>query len=291
MFMCPEGWREWRNGDLMTYVPREGKAHCVITYAERITPVHSLPYLLYRVLEDEPEFVRTETLQIVRFVSVEGEYGARIVVKGESRGNPIAICVAALFTESFSTRIVGRIEHPYVDKYVDMITDLAQHDRLDLGIRRRRVAFQPPTNWHPVPGDLEVSLFPPEYPKPRCVITVYPAEPIGVPNMKVFTEEHDRIVGIPAPETSTVTKIHTPRNLRGELFSTVHPMSGAGKMVRHFAVLGDARYSYTAKLEALEQPGLEPMVETFMNMLGTFEFIPAPSSTVVPPTAVAHWID
>jgi hypothetical protein len=275
----------------MTYVPREGKAHCVITYVERVTPVHSLPYLLYRVLEEEPDFTRTETLQIARFVSVEGEYGARIVVKGESRGAPISICVAALFTESFSTRIVGRIEDGYQDKYVEMITELAQHDRLDLGIRRRRLAFQPPAGWHPVPGELDVSLFPPDYPKPRCVITVYPAEPIGAVNMGVFTPEHDRRVGVPPPESTTNTEIRTPRHLRGQLTQTVHPMPGAGKMVRHLAVLTDNRYSYAAKMEALDQPGLEPMVEVFMNMIGTFESIPAPTSTIVAPTTVAHWID
>src|SRR5580765_7972971 len=101
MFMCPAEWREWRNGDLMTYVPREGKAYCTMTYVERVSPVRSLRYLLYRVLDEEPEFVTKEVFQPARFLSLEGEYGARIVVKGESRGVPIAFVVAALFTEDF----------------------------------------------------------------------------------------------------------------------------------------------------------------------------------------------
>lgn len=291
MFMCPDGWREWRNGDLMTYVPREGKAHCVLTYAERITPVHSLPYLLYRVLDDEPAFTREETLQIARFVSQEGEYGARIVVKGECQGARIAICVAALFTETFSTRLVARIEEPYLDESIELVTTLAQQDRLELGVRRRRVAFQPPPNWHPVGGDLEVSLFPPDYPKPRCVITVYPADPQAMRNMRTYIEEHDRRVGIPASEDSRVTEIFTPRGLRGELLRTVHPMPGAGKMVRYLVVLSDGQYRYSAKMEALQQPGLEPMVETLMNMVGTIESIPTPTLTRVAPVTVAHWID
>ena len=61
-------------------------------------------------------------------------------------------------------------------------------------------------------------------------------------------------------------------------------------MVRHLAVLSDTRYWYTAKLEALEQPGLEPYVDALTTIVGSIEGIPAPTPNVVAPTQFA-WID
>jgi hypothetical protein len=280
------------------YSPREGRVHCVMTYKERVRPLRSLPAHLYEVLEEDAEFVRQETHKIVRFITDEGEYGARITVLGEYRGLPVSHVVAAVFAEDFSTRLSARVATEYLDEHVALVADLAAHDRLGLGQRRRRVAFTPPRGWHPIPGlGLDMVLLPPGYPTIHASITVYPVEPVATArDVHQAQREHDARVGLAAGEESG-RRVMTGtwkmgRRLYGDEWTSRRPLPGGqGIMVRHLIVLRDTRYVYAMKMEALEHDGVEALHEAFLEMMGSIEAIPTPRFAPQGHAALNFWAD
>jgi hypothetical protein len=271
------------------YTPREGRVDCIMTYAERVAPLQTLPVLLYETLAEDVDFKRHETRKIARFISDEGEYGARIVTTGEHHGMPVAHIVAAIFTEDFSTRLTARVEMDRLDHYIALVDELARGDRLMLGTRRRRIAYRPPAGWHPVPGlFLEVGLFPPDYPRRHSCIVAFPAEPLqAAQDPKDVQERHDERVGICRLER-TCTEVITRNKLRGEEWRSLHTMLDGKRMRRHLVILRDRLYCYTLRLETLdEEAGSEH--EAFMDMVGSVEPIPPVRHASAPHPSL--WID
>jgi hypothetical protein len=277
MFLCPDGWREWRAGDDLLYSPREGNLHCVMRYRERVTPLRSFPKLLDEVLVEDVEFVPEERNKITRFVTDEGEYAALIVVRGTFRNRRIGHVVTAIFADDFSTLLDARVEGDFVDRYAQQLLALTKTDRLDLGVRRRRLGFKPPAGWHPIIGlALDVALLPPDYPKLHASITVNAAYPLanGIPPYE-HQVLHDVHVGL--GRGADTRKIAMTAGLRGEEWEMIRTLpNNGGRIVRYLVVLRDGRYTYSAKLEAFEGPGLRDLHEIFSTTVGTFEAIPQP---------------
>ena len=277
MFLCPSGWHEWRGGDRLIYTPRTGAVQCVMTYRERVRPVRAFPKLLHDVLAADPELVIEEKNKITRFITDEGEYAALIVVRGHFRGRPIGHVVAAIYTEEFTTLVDARVETAVIDEYAQRVLELVKSDRLELGLRRRRVAFKPPAGWHVIPGTgLDVTLLPPDYPKVHASITVEPAHPLAQGfDPHEFAALHDQAVGlVGGSETRKLAEVNL---LHGDEWEMVRPLpDGQGKLVRHLVVLRDERYTYAAKLEALEGNQLPNLMTAFHDLVRSFQPVPAP---------------
>ena len=277
MILPPPGWHHRRTSDVYVYVPREGQLDCVITYVERLSPLRSLPALVRETLASDPEFNVGEVFMTNRFVTLEGEYGARVTVTGLHHGKPAAHIVAGVFVEDFSTRLTARVEDlSRLVEYEELVHELAIHDRLALGARRRRVAFQPPEGWHLVPDmGLDVIFFSPEYPRTPACIIVSPSDPITpTNNPKGLLEIVDEHRGLPPPEGATVQPLATRANLEGEVWRTTRALPGApAPMVRYQAILTDAYY-YTLRLESLDNEDLAPQVEVFVKTAGSVESLP-----------------
>src|ERR1051326_5609159 len=109
MILCPPGWRSWRAGDVYMFAPRTGAIHCVMPSHPRLAPVRSFPAVVGESLDEDRELVVAEKSQIVRYTTAEGEYGARMVVKGTFRGAPIAHVIATVFADDFQTVLAARV--------------------------------------------------------------------------------------------------------------------------------------------------------------------------------------
>jgi hypothetical protein len=280
MIQGPPGFREWRSGDVLTYAPRGGRVHCVMTYEERVAPLRSVRELVAEVLADDADFQAAETDEMVRFVTQEGEYGARSVIKGHHRGRPIVHIVAAVLADDFATRLAARVERAHLEAYLPLVDGLIRRDRLALGVRRRRIAFTPPPGWHPIPGvGLEVVLLAPDYPRVPAMLTVYPAEPLATGrDPRRLEEERDaRLDQQMTEESGRILGAGRQRKgvpLVGEEWIASRPLSAdRGKLLRHLVVLRDSAYAYSVKLEAAEEDaaGLRPV---FMRLIDSIETIP-----------------
>lgn len=255
---------------------------CVLTYAERLTPLRSLRAHMREVLADDSGFSPHEEFMISRFLTEEGEFGAHMMVKGHRYGQPIAHIIAAVFTDYFSTRLTARVTNlDRLEEYRALVAELARTDRLALGRRRRRYAFQPPPDWHHVPDvGLEFAYFAPDYPKTRTCIIVSPAEPLSASpkHPRLMLEEIDERRGLTAPETTILTPPYTRHpSLTAEQWRSTRSVPGLpGKMVRYLIVLVDGRYYYPLRLEALEHSELDAEHNVLVELAGTIESLPNP---------------
>jgi len=280
VILPPHDWHHRRSGDVFMYMPRATSSGFVITYAERVTPLRSLVTHVRETLQSDPGFEVEQVFMVARFLTLEGEFGARVLIRGKRHDQPVAHVVAAVFVEDFSTRITARItDLDRVDELVTMVTQLAQHDQLGLGVRRRRrFMFLPPPGWHVVPGiGLEVALFAPEYPRSHACIVVSPAEPISASTRhpKVMLEEQDARQGLP-PASEVATRLLDTRTtlLVAEEWTSTRSLA-VGRMIRYLAVLHDANFYYMVRLEALEHPGLGAQHQAFIELVGSVESLPS----------------
>ena len=296
MILCPPGWHERRSGDVLVYLPRNPPHDCVLTYAEHVAPLRPLLELANETLAEDPEFEVSRTLMITRLVTDEGEYAARVVVHGRRRGQPVAHIVGAVFADDFSTRLTARVtDLARLDDHVTLVTELLRADRLALGVRRRRFAFQPPPAWHPVPGmALDIAFFPPDYPRSHSCIVVPAAEPVAAlpQGPAKLLQEIDERVGLPPGQHVRTTPIATRRNLVGEELMWTRRLPGLEReMHRYLAVLQDDRYYYTLRMDALAHQDLEQEHERFVATACSVESLPAPRATGAPPSVAAFWDD
>jgi hypothetical protein len=294
MILPPHDWHHRRSGDVYMYMPRETPPGCVLTYSERVAPLRSLAAHVQETLASDPEFEALQVFMITRFLTLEGEYGARVLVTGRRGAQPVAHVVAAVFAEDFSTRVTARITNlERLDEYVAFVTQIAREDRLHLGVRRRRFVFQPPTHWHVVPGiGLEVALFAPEYPaRPACIV-VSPAEPIALSpqHPRAMLAEQDARQGLAPAHEEPLPAVDTRSQLlTSEMWRSSRPLPDGRKMIRFLIVLADGRYHYPLRLECLDEPDLEHLRRVLAEVAGTVEPLPIP-----PPTgesALALWQD
>lgn len=295
MILPPHDWHHRRSGDVFMYMPRQTPAGCILTYAERVTPLRSLATHARETLASDPEFEPQQVFMVTRFLTHEGEFGGRVLIKGKRGAQPVAHVIAAVFAEDFSTRLTARVtDMNRLDEVVALVTQLAQSDRLGLGIhRRRRYMFLPPTGWHVVPGiGLEVALFPAAYPRSHACIVVSPAEPLSLTNQhpRLLLEEQDARQGLPPPEHVESGLLDTRSNLlTAEEWTTVRDLPGVGKMVRFLAVLLDGHYYYPLRLEALAHDDLAAQRRTFVELVGSIE--PLPFGQPEPATSSPLWQD
>lgn len=293
MIAPPPDWHHRRSGDVYMYMPRDPTPGCVLTYSERVSPLRSLAAHVRETLETDAEFEPTAVFTTARFLTLEGEYGARAVIKGHRGQQPVAHVIAAVFADDFSTRVTARItDLARLDEYIAMVVRLARHDRLGLGIRRRRYMFQPPSGWHAVPGiGLELAFYPPEYPKRRACLVVSPAEPIalsgGHPRSTLADQDVRQGLSPVLAETSMPLATRSAL-LKGELWRSSRALPGAGKMVRSLAVLMDGRYYYALRLEALAETG-DADDQILIQTAGSVE--PLPVATPVTQDSLALWQD
>jgi hypothetical protein len=289
MIQCPAGWHTWRAGDCLMAAPDDPSDRAILTYQERLTPVRSIKVTAREIIATDPAFQLKEEYRIKRFLTMEGEYGAYMSVSGVREDKPTVYCFASVMTEYFNTKLVVRGELAQLDPIAALVMDLAQRDRLGLGLRRRRIGFTPPKDWHPIPGlGLDMVLLPPDYPHTHASITVYPAVPVELAiHPLLFQREHDARIGLPAMLDSygAARTRSTKRNtsLHGREWTSRRPLpNGQGEFVRYLVVLRDRFYFYSTKLEALAGPRLDNLHQVFVDMMGTIEAVPQPTTEVRP---------
>lgn len=297
MILPPENWHQRRSGDRYIYMPRE-EPGCVLSYAERLSPLRSIRAQLREVMADDPGFRPEKAFPNVRFVTDEGEFGSHTMALGARHGQQVAHIVASVFAEDFATQLAARVtDIGRLDQFRELVAEIARADRLNLGIRRRRYAFRPPPSWHLVPEmSLDAAFFAPNYPKTRSCIVISAAEPIQLTanTPKEWLDELDRRRGLlPADETALAPTPTRQQELESEQWKSVRDV-GIGKMVRYLVVLRDDRYFYPLRLEALDHEGIEAEHMTLLETAGTVESLRTPVITAsgeVPTEAFTMWED
>lgn len=282
MIGAPQGWRTFRGQRELCFVHPVDLAHGIITYDEGQRPLASMPELVARELRARSSFVASAVGEAELLATDEGEHAALVRVAGTFNGRPAELAIGlVLFDEQYS-RIVGLCVEGTL---LDVVRDLVRSDAYLLGPRPRRAHYARPPGWHAVARGLLTELYPPEAPRDRAVLTVWPALPRARARdawqRAVFQLERGFSV-----ERELTRELVTAQKLEG------HRYRLAGDVTqRDVVVLRDATYVYPFRLEVVQgSPRAAEHAEVLMRMVDSCRPLPGRRATPVAHAALDHWV-
>ncbi len=288
MITCPDHWSDRPSANGLILLPRQEEVPgCIIRYTERMVPQRSLWALVKEVLAFDAEFKVAAVEPVDCFLSDEGEHAAAVYVSGTAGGRPMAHMVGAIFAEDFSTLVDGRIrDTTRAESYRSVIRTLIQQDRLSLGMRRRRLLFIPPADWHAVAFGLGTALYPPEYPRLLSCIVVSPAEPRSNGDFDIVAQRQREdarrgLQVIVGPDAAPTT--HTTANgLLCTRYRSTYKAPDQTVVVRDLAVLRDDYYLYTLQLDATQHGRIDAHRKQFLDLVESVRPVPRSTATLRP---------
>jgi hypothetical protein len=205
-----------------------------------------------RVLAADPGFVEERRGAIQRLATLEGEHGAWVELEGTLAGAPARRVVAAILLDASVVAIDALSLDPALDADVAacarQVFDTAS---FGLGVRRRRYLYRRPPGWQALANGLTTTFYPPDYPRHRAQLVVYPAEPSASPPDAVFDALLEDEVRRGFERSTPVTDTGFAWNL----FTGCHYAyagqwaSDPAEVCRDAVILSDRRHYYVIRLE------------------------------------------
>ena len=288
MITCPDHWSDRPSANGLILQPRDEEVPgCIVRYTERVVPQRSLWALAKEVLAVDAEFKVKSVSPVDCFLTDEGEHAAAVYVTGTAGPLPMAHMVGAIFAEDFSTLLDARIRDlSRAESYRSLLRTLIQQDRLCLGMRRRRVLFIPPTDWHAVAFGLGTTLYPPEYPRMLSCILVSPAEPRTSGDFDVVAqrrrEDARRGLQVLGEADSPPSSYTTANGLLCTHHRSTCKAPDGTIVTRDLAVLRDDYYVYTLQLDATQHAKLDSHRKQFLDLVGSVRAIPRSTAGLRP---------
>jgi hypothetical protein len=286
MIDCPPGWRATRVEDGLWLVPTVTPPFAEIRYRLR-HPLEPLPELMARKLTP-PGFVVQSLTPPEALVTDEGEYASLIVVRGLLDGRPVQRDIGMVYGDDYYALLLGVVvEAARFAEMTELVRQLVRSDRQLLGTqRRRRFRYVPPAGWREQQWDFESTWIAPDLPSLR--LTVLPALPSqgagrAAVAQLVATNLHGQFVVTRSDGPEPAQSQHGLSGQRWRLAGRLD----AQEMVRHIVILQDERYIYCARLETVDERGLDALAA----LVASIEPIPRPRVTRGDLEALKHWIE
>lgn len=275
-------WRVRYLADGVGLTPPEGADAGAIRIRERVMPLARMRDVLAAARAELAGEVDASPIE--PFATLEGELAAIATIT--ARGAP-ARTIALVWGDHFYTRIdgVARTLEPAV--VARGVRDLAYYHALGLGeLRRRRFEYAPPPGWRAYPRGLATEWFPPGYPNRAGFLSVFAARPL----QETAATELDRVLHEMSWFAFAKTRgdgpfeLATDPGLTGQLWRLAGQFGSGPPTAFEIAVLRDARFSYTTRLESHDPDDRE----RFAALVRSIRPLPAP----VRPreTPFGHWV-
>jgi hypothetical protein len=273
----------------------EGSCVATVLYRERARPLRRLGAVVAEILGRTPGWVTGRMGPVERLVTNDGEHAALLTVWGSQGGAPAQRDLGVIFGDAFFSSVGGLCLRPSLQQELTaLVRDLVRHDSHLLGVRRRRILYDPPPGWEPVPRPrLAMEWLAPGYPLDPMTLTVHAAVPHTlVPGVSVERlASYLTALGAALVERRQVERLNV-RGLEGwtEELRTSHPR--LGEDVRLVTLLRDERYSYAAELwSAADAPGRQAAGPILRAVVASFQPVPPPTRGEALKVLVDHWLD
>lgn len=280
------GWASQRRQHELVLATSTPDLNATFRYVERCRPLATLDDIVRQRIAPTVRDWAAE--QPERFVTREGEHCAFVRGVGSRDGTPISWCVAIVLADDFYSYLEGFAPLAHAPRLQEVSRELAMTEEFQLGTRKRRYVFSPPTSWIGlVIGDGISHYFPDDYPLFDARISVFPAVPFTASSPPIL--DLQRILGehvlVRTPGASAgfvVTR-------RSECeFASASGLTGVQRIlegrwpghdvIRDFVVMRDEGYAYAVELST--RPDVRPRaIELFLNLARSIEPIPATNST------------
>ena len=254
MIAIPPGWTIKHLPEAIAITHPNGERAAQIHYRERAGKPRRIGTLVREILAGWSRLMVTSIGSVERMLTVEGEYAAVVGVECTDGGRPVSVDLGFVFTDDFFTSIAGTCRDPALRHETSAIVrDLVRHDNLAMGVRRRRVEYQPPKGWQPFRRSLATEWIPPDYPAHDTTLLAYPANPISVAGLLTFGSAHTFLeaCGWHVIEASAIEKSTTTSGVAFEAQEWVFARPNQPPRKTRMVVLADTLYQYPFELRMI----------------------------------------
>jgi hypothetical protein len=269
-----------------------------ISYQERLHPQPSFSSIIERVLDADPEFRAQQFGTPQRVVTLEGEYGAWISIRGQRRDARAMRCVGEVLMGEFATVLDALALVPEHFATVEAVSrELLLTQTFDMGRRPRQFFYEPPVGWHGLPAGMTANWYPLDFPRNRSIIVVPPAHHRDGDAASELERTAESLgVGlvidelVRAPLHSRSGYDGTNVQLRG------HVEGRAAPIHRELAGFVVGARVYYARLETTMTAQLEPLRAILRDLATSFHPLPSHYETqsgsvfVKPLDLFDHWV-
>jgi hypothetical protein len=277
VILFPGEWRQTFGVNLTSAVAPELGAR--FRYHERIRPQPSFSKIVARALASDPEFRPRELGEVVRVVTVEGEYGAWVVVTGQREGLPAMRYIGSAFLDDFATVLdVIAIIPKHFARVERLARQLVRSQRFAMARRPRRFFYVPPVGWHGISSGLTANWYPLDFPQNLTNIVVPPAhqgERLDSIDEMLVAAEPGFTIESSARDTLTAASGH-----RGAVLHVTGRRAGRDEPIhRDVAMFVVPPHVYRMRLETTNARALLQLREIFYGVAGSFQPLPGNDET------------
>jgi len=244
-------------------------------------PTGTFAQIVEHVIAADPGFVVVARGVPRRQVTDEGEYGVWVELSGHLGGEPARRWIGAILLDSFVMAIDAMSVAAEADATIAaQARTLFEKASFGLGARRRRFVYRRPPGWQSLATGLIATWYPPDYPRHRAQIIVYPAEPSGGAAADVFAEllEDEERRGF-ARAGQLADEPFAWRLFTGHHYRYRGRWPDAATAVdRDAIVLADGRYYYVLRLESMTPDALDADRAVLRDLTDSVEPLPHPGA-------------
>jgi hypothetical protein len=270
----PSEWIQHFGVNLATgYAPELGAR---FRYFERVRPQQSFSRIVEQAIATDPDFHVHQVGDMVRLVTVEGEYGAWVAVEGRREGARAMRYVGAVFMTDFATVLdaiaIIPAHFPTIEK---LSLELARSQRFEMARRPRPFFYVPPAGWQGVASGLATTWYPLDFPNNQSTIAVAPASFIeGDAQSAIEATFADAGAGL-SIETTVRDAVSSSAGHTGSLLRLSGRRAGRAEPIyREVAMYVVAPYAYRMRLETTNASALLALRETLRGVASSFRPLP-----------------
>jgi hypothetical protein len=244
-------------------------------YFERLRPQPSFSNIVDRAIARDPEFRPHQLGEMMRLVTVEGEYGAWVAMQGWRDGRAVKH-IGAVFMDEFATVLESIAiipEHFY--KVERLSFELTRSQRFEISSRPRRFFYVPPPGWQAIASGPTASWYPLDFPNNLSIITVPPASVVeGSADSAVDAAFAEAGAGL-SVDTTAREELTSANGNTGSLLRLSGRREGRVEPIyREVALYVVGRYAYLMRLETTNAAKLLELREVFRGVSGSFRPVP-----------------
>ncbi len=272
MVRFPSEWRHAHGVDLVTTFPPDLGAR--FRWFERVSPQPTFAGVIARTLASDPDFRAHSVDQMVRVVTLEGEYAAWAVLQGRRQGREAERSIGAVFLDHFAGVLdcIAVMPHHFA-KLRWYSFELLRGATFGLSARPRPFYYEPPSGWQAVPSGATATWYPPDFPNNRTNLAIPHASPFEGSAEKARQDAVAALaVGIEVGGADEAA-ITTPNGVTGthhSLFGT----RGGEPIARQLVVFTVADRAYAFRLETATPDALPAARDALLQAARSFRPLP-----------------
>ena len=295
MMHFPSEWQHHFGANIATAIPERLGAR--FRYFDRIVPLPSFAEIVDRMLATDPEFRVREIGDMVRIITVEGEYGAWVAIEGRREGGRAMRYIGAAFLDDFATALdVLAIIPQHFSEVEQLSNQLVRSQTFEMQRRPRRYFYVPPPGWQAIPSGLAANWYPLDFPKNLTNLVVPPASYFDSDAETAIAAVLDAAgAGLSVEDTARDT-IRSVSGIEGTYLRLAGRRDGR-RLFRDVVIYAVPPHAYHLRLETANEQRLLEHRELFLGVARSFRPLPLPDEirvgqafATMPTETFSHWV-